>query len=440
MLSKRLTWFFLCLSFENLYNSIRLKERIIAGFNVFSQLVSLMKIYFDENMPFATDFFNELCHFHIGKSDVLNDDNAKLVPFSGRSLTAEQVSDADVLLVRSITQVNEQLLHLNDKLAFVGSATIGTDHIDLDYLAKRGIAFHSAPGCNAVSVAEYVLSALVVLAERYLLNLSSLTVGIVGGGNTGTRLSEKLNALGIEYKICDPLLAEKQAEKQVQGDTSDDRKYVSLNEVLACNVISLHVPKIVGGKYPTNKLLNSNNLSQLRDDQILISACRGDVIDNHALLALKKSGHNLKVVLDVWEGEPDVLEDLIPYTEIATAHIAGYSLEGKARGSEMLYQALCQQLKVKPTYRLANFLPSASISAIEINQDFSQILLNQLVKMVYDVRRDDAIFRHQLSEQGFDSLRKNYPVRREFSAVTVTLSPNAISDVPHRLGFSKTSN
>ncbi len=399
-----------------------------------------MKIYFDENMPFAKEFFSELCH-------VNGNEQGELVPFSGRTLTAEQVADADVLLVRSITQVNEELLHLNDKLTFVGSATIGMDHIDQNYLAKRNITFHSAPGCNAISVAEYVLSALVVLAERYLLNLSSLTVGIVGGGNTGTRLSEKLTALGIEHKICDPLLGESQAQQQVNQQEQDNietkidsRDYVSLDEVLACDVISLHVPKIDGGEHPTYQLLNAENLVKLRDDQILISACRGDVIDNHALLALKKSGHGLKVVLDVWQGEPDVLEALIPYTDIATAHIAGYSLEGKARGSEMLYQALCRQLKIKPKYQLANFLPSASIPAIEINQEFSQILLNQLVKMVYDVRRDDAIFRQQLFVQGFDSLRKNYPVRREFSAVTVTLSPKTLTDVPHRLGFNKTFN
>jgi erythronate-4-phosphate dehydrogenase len=389
-----------------------------------------MKIYFDENMPFAQEFFNELCLFNDG---VNSDEQGELIPFSGRTLTAEQVADADVLLVRSITQVNEQLLHLNNKLSFVGSATIGTDHIDLSYLAKRNITFHSAPGCNAVSVAEYVLSALVVLAERYLIDLSLLTVGIVGGGNTGSRLSEKLSALGIKHKICDPVLAELQS----QTGNSDNREYFSLDDVLTCDVISLHVPKVVGGKYPTNQLINADKLATLREDQILISACRGDVIDNHALLTLKASGHGLKVVLDVWQGEPNVLEGLIPYTEIATAHIAGYSLEGKARGSEMLYRALCQQLQIEPKYQLANFLPSASIPKVEINQDFSQILLNQLVKMVYDVRRDDAIFRQQLSVQGFDSLRKNYPVRREFSAVTVNLSSTTYSDVPHRLGFNK---
>ncbi|AAZ25306.1 4-phosphoerythronate dehydrogenase [Colwellia psychrerythraea] len=392
-----------------------------------------MKIYFDENMPFAKEFFSELCHLNNG---IDGEEQGELVPFSGRTLTAAQVADADVLLVRSITQVNEQLLHLNDKISFVGSATIGTDHIDLSYLAKRNITFQSAPGCNAISVAEYVLSALVVLAERYLLTLSSLTVGIVGGGNTGTRLSEKLTALGIQHKICDPLLAEKQKQDKSHPPT-DQRHYVPLVDVLACDVISLHVPKVVGGEHPTNKLINAENLALLREDQILISACRGDVIDNHALLALKTAGHGVKIVLDVWQGEPDVLEALIPYTEIATAHIAGYSLEGKARGSEMLYQALCQQLAITPKYQLANFLPSASIPAIEINQDFNQILLNQLVKMVYDVRRDDAIFRQQLFVQGFDSLRKNYPVRREFSAVTVNLSSTTYSDVPHRLGFNK---
>ena len=375
-----------------------------------------MKILFDENMPYAKEFFSGFC-----------DTNA-LIPFSGRGLTAHQVRDADVLLVRSITQVNEALLKDNKNISFVGTATIGTDHIDLDYLAKRNIAFYSAPGCNAISVAEYVISSLVILAERYLLDLSKLSVGIVGGGNTGTRLSEKLTALGIKHKICDPLL---------EQSPLDSREFVSLDEVLNCDVISLHVPKIVEGNFPTYHLLNEARLNKLTEQQILISACRGEVIDNKALLALKKQGHGLKIVLDVWEGEPEVLIPLIEYTEIATAHIAGYSLEGKSRGTEMLYQALCHHSRIEPKCMLVDLLPIASVSAIKLNQEFNQVVLNQLVKLVYDVRRDDAIFRQQLSTQGFDSLRKNYPIRREFSAVQVTLLSNASSDVPHRLGFSK---
>jgi len=376
-----------------------------------------MKILFDENMPYAKEFFSDL---------VVKD--TELVPFSGRDLSPEQVLDADVLLVRSITQVNEALLDKNKRLTFVGTATIGTDHIDQTYLAERDVTFHSAPGCNAISVAEYVISALVVLAERYLFDLTKLSVGIVGGGNTGTRLSEKLSALGIQYKICDPLL---------ECDTNDTREFVTLEEVLECDVISLHVPKVIDGEYPTYHLLDETRLNNLNDEQILISACRGEVIDNHALLALKKSGHGVKLVLDVWEGEPSVLTPLIDYTEIATAHIAGYSLEGKARGTEMLYQALCQHINIEPVCQLKTLLPTANISCVELNQEFNEIVLNQLVKMVYDVRRDDAIFRQQLSSQGFDALRKNYPIRREFSAVQVILSFNACSGVPHRLGFSR---
>ncbi len=375
-----------------------------------------MKILFDENMPYAKEFF----------SDIVGNDT-ELIPFSGRDLSPEQVIDADVLLVRSITQVNEALLNKNNKLTFVGTATIGTDHVDQAYLAERSVAFHSAPGCNAVSVAEYVISALVILAERYLFDLTKLTVGIVGGGNTGTRLSEKLSALGIRYKICDPPLS---------AGNKDIRDFVSLEEVLECDVISLHVPKVMDGEHPTYHLLNESRLSNLKDEQILISACRGEVIDNNALLALKKSGHGLKLVLDVWEGEPEVLTPLIEHTEIATPHIAGYSLEGKSRGTEMLYQALCQHINIAPVCQLKALLPTANISRVELNQKFNEIVLNQLVKMVYDVRRDDAIFRQQLSSQGFDALRKNYPTRREFSAVQVILSYNDYSDVPHRLGFS----
>jgi len=381
-----------------------------------------MKILFDENMPYAKEFFSEFCA------------TDELISFSGRDLTAQQVVDAEVLLVRSITQVNEALLKNNTKLSFVGTATIGMDHIDQTYLAKRNIAFHSAPGCNAISVAEYVISSLVILAERYLFDLTQLTVGIVGGGNTGTRLSEKLTALGIRYKICDPLL---------EKNSVDSRNFFSLDEVLNCDVISLHVPKVVDGDYPTYHLLNKTRLNKLTQKQILINACRGEVIDNQALLALKQQGHGVKVVLDVWEGEPDVLTPLIEHTEIATAHIAGYSLEGKSRGTEMLYQALCEHVEkrqnviIEPKCQLNSLLPTASVSSIELNQEFNDVILNQLVKMVYDVRRDDAIFRQQLSSQGFDSLRKNYPVRREFSAMQVTLLPNASSDVPHRLGFSK---
>jgi len=372
-----------------------------------------MNIYHDENMPFAQEFFGDL---------------GVLKSFAGRTVTAETVQDADVLLVRSVTKVNENLLQKNTNLSFVGTATIGVDHIDQPYLNSRDAPFYSAPGCNAMGVAEYVISSLVILAERYLLDLFSLKVGIVGAGNTGTRVSEKLEALGINYVMCDPYLA--QSDK-------DNRSFVSLEEVLACDVITLHVPLTENCEHSTYHLLNKERLTALSDKQILINACRGEVIDNHALLALKQQGMKTKLVLDVWEGEPNLLHPLIEYAEIASAHIAGYSLEGKARGTEMLYQALCKELNIPVEKSLKDFLPVPTISSVEIKQHFDDILLNQLVKMVYDVRRDDGIFRQQIHTKGFDHIRKTYPARREFSAVRVSSNNQANVDVPHRLGFSK---
>lgn len=372
-----------------------------------------MNIYHDENMPFAKEFFGDLGSLH---------------PFAGRDLTADMVENADVLLVRSITKVNENLLAHNKSLLFVGTATIGVDHIDQSYLGDRNVPFYSAPGCNAISVAEYVLSALVVMSERYLIDLFSLKVGIVGAGNTGTRLSEKLTALGISYVMCDPVLAQ---------SGKDEREFVSLDEALACDVISLHVPLTHSGDHPTYHLLNEDRLSQLTSEQILINACRGEVIDNKALLSLKQNGMQTKLILDVWEGEPNLLHPLIEYAEIASAHIAGYSLEGKARGTEMLYQALCNEQNIPINKALKNFLPIATISSVEIKQTFDEVLLNQLVKMVYDVRRDDGIFRQQINTKGFDHIRKTYPARREFSAVTVSMVNQANDDVLYRLGFSK---
>ena len=379
--------------------------------------MSIMKIYFDENMPFAAQFFGEF---------------GQLIPFNGRTLAAEQISDADVLLVRSITQVNENLLRLNHKIQFVGSATIGTDHIDKTYLQTKKIDFSSAPGCNAIAVAEYVISVLVALSERYLIDLFSLTVGIIGAGNTGTRLSEKLSALGIKHVLCDPLLA---------NNVADGRDFVSLEQALACDVVSLHVPKTLQGEHATYHLLDDQRLSSLSDNQILINACRGEVVDNQALLSMKQNGHGLTVVLDVWENEPDILLQLIPYCAITTAHIAGYSLEGKARGTEMLYQAVCQKLGILPTQKLSHFLPTPVINQLQINQQFNQLVLNQLVKMVYDVRRDDGLFRQQIEQQkntnsGFDYIRKTYPIRREFSAIQVKHSEPIKCDTVHHLGFS----
>ncbi|WP_214000228.1 4-phosphoerythronate dehydrogenase [Arsukibacterium sp.] len=355
----------------------------------------LMKIYADENMPLVAEFFS-----HLGPVTL----------FNGRTVTPGELADAEVLLVRSVTPVNQALLTENKALRFVGTATIGMDHIDQSYLAGRNISFCSAPGCNAQSVVEYVLSALWYLAEKYQWQLSSKTLGIVGVGHIGQRLAEAAAALNIQLLLCDPPRAAIEA----------DFTHTSFTELCRqADIISFHTPMVKTGLAPSWHLLNAQTLALLKPDCALINASRGAVIDNQALLqALQQQPR--PVVLDVWEQEPDIQLSLLPHLDIATAHIAGHSIEGKARGTAMLYQQLCQMLGQAPIMQLANLLATPAVEKIQISENFGLPDVQNLARMLYDVRRDDALFRFHIQREGFDWLRKSYPPRREFGSVQLT--------------------
>jgi len=356
-----------------------------------------MNIFIDENIPYAEEFFADI---------------GDITRFAGRELSAEQLTDADILLVRSITKVNQALLEQANKLSFVGTATIGEDHIDKTLLQQKDITFTSAPGCNAISVAEYVIASLCVLAEKYHFNLISKTVAIIGVGNIGKALQKKLTALGVNLLLCDP------------DREQTDEDFVSLEHALShADVVTFHTPLTKSGNHPTYHLLNQDNLKLLKQDVCLINASRGEVIDNNALLdeiirREKNQELTIKLVLDVWENEPDPLVELIEYTDIASAHIAGYSLEGKARGTEMLYQAVCQHLGLMVEKKLENMLPTPSVTHLTLNGEYDiYSQLKPAIHLVYDPRRDDALFRNLLAINGFDWLRKNYPIRREWSSL-----------------------
>ena len=354
-----------------------------------------MNIYIDENIPYAKEFFA---------------DYGKLIFFSGRDVTAEQLAEADVLLVRSITRVDEKLLHLNSSIRFVGTATIGTDHIDQDYLKSRGIKFSSAPGCNKISVAEYILSSLLVLVEKKQFQLIDKSVAIVGAGNTGSAVFKRLNALGVNCKLYDPPLQQ----------AGDKRDFCDFEEVLKADIITLHVPKTQTGPYPTVHMFDETVLRELRKEQILLNASRGEVIDNQALLKLAQDDLSPLLVLDVWENEPNINKQLLPFVEVATPHIAGYSLDGKVRGTEMLYLAFCAQFNIEAVRSAQDFVAQAAISEIVISQPLDQALLKSLMHLIFDVRRDDALFRQMIDQaDGFDTMRKTYQERRELSTLAV---------------------
>lgn len=361
-----------------------------------------MLIVADENIPLLDAFFQGF---------------GEIRRYPGRSLDAASVREADILLVRSVTKVDRHLLE-GSRVQFVGTCTIGTDHLDLDYFDQVGIRWSSAPGCNARGVVDYVLGSLLTLADLEGASLPERVYGVVGAGQVGGRLVSVLRALGWKVMVCDPL---RQAAEG--GD------YVELDTLLqACDVISLHTPLERGGQYPTWHLFGPAELAKLRPGAWLINASRGAVVDNGALRALLQQRDDLHAVLDVWEGEPQVDLQLADLCTVATPHIAGYSLDGRQRGTAQIYRALCQHLGVNEVIQLADLLPRPPVAQIELDAEVDlQWALAMLCRAVYDPRRDDADFRRSLSEDvqqqraAFDALRKHYPPRREIEGLSVRI-------------------
>lgn len=376
-----------------------------------------MHILADENIPLVDEFFAGF---------------GKIRRMPGRSINRAALENVDVLLVRSVTRVDRELLE-GSAVRFVGTCTIGTDHLDLDYFEQTGIEWASAPGCNARGVVDYVLGSLLALSEVRGEALARRRFGVVGAGEVGGRLLEVLRGLGWDVRVCDPPRQVREA-----GD------FVSLDEILAeCDVISLHTPLTLGGDWPTFHLFDQARLSRLRPGTWLINASRGAVVDNAALRDLLLQRPDLEAVLDVWEGEPQVDVALAGLCRIATPHIAGYSLDGKLRGTAQIYAALCAARGVEPAIELAQLMPGPALTELAFASSAEPAeMLATLCRAVYDPRRDDADFRRSLlgdeaqRRAGFDLLRKQYPPRREIDGLKVRIGGHnpALATIVEALG------
>lgn len=377
-----------------------------------------MQIVADENMALVREFFNDLGDLHC---------------YAGRHLSSVQVKNADILLVRSVTNVNQALL-ADSRVRFVGSATIGADHLDAEWLASQQIHMTTAPACNARSVVEYVLTALAAVAARKDIDLSNKVLGVVGLGNVGFLLATVAQSLGLKVVGCDPFV------------TRSTISQCSFEELLAtADIVSFHTPLTRNGEYPTYHLLNSQSLALLKPNSILLNTGRGAVIDNQALLSFVESNPTFftAIVLDVWEGEPLIHQQLLEKVTIATPHIAGYSLEGRTRGTEQVYLALCLFLGVVPKHQLADFLPKNS-SVITVDA-YSSLwgMLAQVLQTAYPIFEDDRQFRATMlladnqRALAFDALRKNYWPRRQFAThqVRVTACDNEVISYLQKLDF-----
>jgi len=377
-----------------------------------------MRIIADENIPCVEKAFASL---------------GEVVLLPGRDMQRDHVRDADILLVRSVTRVDQALLE-SSNVRFVGSATIGFDHVDRDYLTQQGIGFSTAPGCNATSAAEYVVSALMALSEKKDFSLSGKTVGIIGCGNVGSRVRRKLAALGMTCMINDPPLAA----------SGDHDTFVELDEALQADIVTLHVPLSTSGTHPTTHLVDAAALQKLKQGAVFINTSRGAVVDNHALNGLLEYRDDLLVVLDVWEDEPAINVSLLEKVDLGTPHIAGYSLDGKLRGTDMIYRAACEYSGENIQWDVADALPAGSLIDLEAStHDDMAAIIRSVVLGSYDVRNDDARLRELQALAPtdrpvyFDRLRKEYPVRREFSETRVVIDGSAddLERVLCQLGF-----
>lgn len=360
-----------------------------------------LTIIADSNIASLDDFFNAQTLGHDSEQAVT------IIRVAGRDIDAQLLAEhqPEVLLIRSVTPINEQLLANNHSVKFVGSATIGTDHVDQPYLAKRNISFANAAGSSKHSVAQYVITAILALRPEYwppsLIN-KKMTLGIIGLGNIGSTLAKYAADLGWQIRGYDPLLP--------VSSTNN----ASFEQVLQSDVVSLHVPltSTDTSAYPTEHLIDADALQIMAADTLLINSARGPVIDEAALIAdIERS--NRQVVLDVFEHEPTVAECLLSKLAIATPHIAGYSLEGKLRGTQMIYDALCADLKVAPTKSMQSLLADNYYLWSELKAHPDRL------DKFYDIQQDDEQLRAELADgevsaSDFDQLRRDYHLRREW--------------------------
>lgn len=371
-----------------------------------------MRIVADADLPFLDELF-------AGRGSV--------VRLGASAIDAAAVRDADAVIVRSVTRVDRRLLE-GSRVRFVGTATIGVDHVDVEWLASRGIGFASAPGCNANAVSEYVVAAICELSGRFGFRLRGREIGIVGVGNVGSRVAAKAAALGMNVLLNDPPLARREGGS----------KYLPLDALMGCDILTLHVPLTTGGPDPTVRLFDESRFLAMRDASIVVNTARGAVVETPALVRAIRRRRVRAAVVDVWEGEPSIDPELLSLADLATPHVAGYSNDAKARASQMIYEAACRHFGWEPDRETGGRLPPPERPVIDPSGDpvaarspvgplgvDPEETIRSVVRLAYPILRDDAALRATIDlppagrAAEFLRLRNEYPVRREFHAVTV---------------------
>lgn len=340
----------------------------------------------------------------------------------GKDIAPEHVNDADALIVRTRTKVNEELLK-DSSIRFVATATIGFDHIDRDYLKERGIAWTSCPGCNSESVGQYMTAAFIELAEKHSLDLNGMTLGIVGCGNVGKKVKKKAEAFGMNVLVCDP----PRAEAEGPEDFSELDLLVKESDFL-----SLHVPLFREGPLKTFHMADANLFKKMKNSAFIINTCRGEVINNGDLEMALKNCDIKGAVIDVWENEPHINLELLKLVDIATSHIAGYSADGKSNGTSMSVQAVSKHLNLQHSDWFPDNVPMPEKLIKVSGKGFEAV--KDTVRKTYNILTDDSPLRSDPST--FEFNRGNYQLRREFHNYNLECKDCGAKEILAKLKFN----
>ena len=355
-----------------------------------------MKIVADDKIPFLKGALEP---------------HAEMVYIPSKQISRDILMNADALLIRTRTKCTENLLK-GTKIRFIGTATIGFDHIDTNYCDKSGISWTNAPGCNSSSVQQYIAAALLRISSEYRFRLKDKTLGIIGVGNVGSKVEKFARTLGMKVLLNDPPRA------RVEGK----KNFLSLNTVLSeSDIVTVHAPLNVAGADLTFHLFKEDCLNKIKKGAWFINSSRGEVTDTHSLKKVLNSGKPGGAVLDVWENEPDIDPELMQQAFISTSHIAGYSTDGKANGTALVVNSLSRHfnLPLENWYPENLPVPASPIISIVCNGKSEEEIIGEAVNHTYNIDEDNL--RLRLSPSDFEKLRENYPLRREFTSYTVDL-------------------
>jgi len=358
-----------------------------------------MRIIADSHIPYLKDYF-------AGYGDLI------LKP--GRLITQADTKNADILLVRSITPVDAQLLK-DSTVNFVGSVTAGADHLDTKWLDEVGIRYSVASGFNAPPVADYIISVMAALIKKDLLPKSTFKVGVIGIGNVGRLVVDRLKLFDCDIFLCDPLRAQKE-----QDFTS-----VDLDDLSDLDLISLHVPLVRGGDNPTYHFINKAFLQRQKPGCILLNASRGAVINSDDLL---QYGAHLNWCFDVFEKEPGINQTILAKSLIATPHIAGYSRQSKIRGVDMIYRIACEQGIITPKAINPIEMPQQTLRFAAKTPTWEDIVLGIFNPLLITTMMRSTLL--NATEHGplFDEMRNQFNYRYEFAYTKVSSYQLAAKD------------